>query len=58
LALNVVLLQTALRLELRGKPTLRGHRKSVIRDPYGTWQFRICAAQIGSLNPISSIVNP
>jgi hypothetical protein len=35
-ALNVVLLQTALRLELRGKPTLRGHRKSVVRDPKAT----------------------
>jgi organic hydroperoxide reductase OsmC/OhrA len=33
LALNVVLVETALRLELRGKPTLRGHRKLVVRDP-------------------------
>jgi hypothetical protein len=32
LAMNVVLLQTALRLKLRSKPTLRGHRKSVLRD--------------------------
>jgi hypothetical protein len=36
LALNVVLLQTALRLELRGKPTLRRHRQSVVRDPEPT----------------------
>jgi len=33
MALNVVLRQTALRLELRGKPTLRGDSKSVVRDP-------------------------
>ena len=36
IGLNVVLPKTALRLELRGKPTLRGHRKSVARDPERT----------------------
>jgi hypothetical protein len=33
MALNVVLLQIALRLDLRGKLTLRRHRQSVVRDP-------------------------
>jgi hypothetical protein len=42
LALSVVLLQTALRLELRDKPTLRGHRKSVVRDPLRTSAARFC----------------
>jgi hypothetical protein len=39
LPLNVVSLETALSLELRGKPTLRGHRKSVVRDPCETSAF-------------------
>jgi hypothetical protein len=41
-ALNVVLLQTALRLELRDKPTLRGHRKLVVRDPSQPFRSQIC----------------
>jgi hypothetical protein len=45
MALNVVLLQTALRLELRGKPTLRRHRKSIVRDPKATWAIQdFCGA--------------
>lgn len=33
LALNAVCCETALRLKLRDEPTLRGRRKSVVRDP-------------------------
>jgi len=38
LALNVVCCETALRLKLRDKPTLRGHRKSVVPEPKATLQ--------------------
>jgi hypothetical protein len=54
MALNVVLLETALRLELRGKPTLRGHRKSVVRDPEPTsaTNFHCDAQTAHSLNGV------
>jgi hypothetical protein len=37
MALNAVCCETALRPKLRDEPTLRGRRKSVVRDPKATW---------------------
>ena len=41
---DVVCCETAISLKLRDKPTLRGHRKSVVRDPFRTSAVEICCS--------------